>query len=260
MKRFWKDLTGHYRYAIYAAKSELKSEVADSYLNWIWWVLQPFCFMLIYAFIFGTVFNAREQYFALFIFIGITFWDFFSRSIKQSVKILRANKSIVTKVYLPKFVLLISRMLFNGYKMLFSFVVIVIMIIYFRVPFNPHIVYIIPIFAVEVALTFALMTFLMHYGVFIRDLENVTTIVLRMVFYLTGIFFNIEKRLPKQYVGALMKGNPMALIISSMRKCILYGQRPDFKWLFIWFVISIVIAAVGVRKIYKNENSYVKVI
>ena len=35
MKRFWRDLTSHYRYAIYSAKSELKSEVANSYLNWM---------------------------------------------------------------------------------------------------------------------------------------------------------------------------------------------------------------------------------
>ena len=86
MKRFWKDLKSHYRYAIYSAKSELKSEVANSYLNWIWWVLEPFCFMLIYAFIFGVVFNASEQYFPVFIFLGITAWDFFNRCLTQSVK------------------------------------------------------------------------------------------------------------------------------------------------------------------------------
>ena len=87
MKRFWRDLTSHYRYAIYSAKSELKSEVANSYLNWIWWVLEPFCFMLIYAFIFGVVFEAREQYFQAFIFIGITAWDFFNRCLTQRVKL-----------------------------------------------------------------------------------------------------------------------------------------------------------------------------
>ena len=232
MKRFWRDLTSHYRYAIYSAKSELKSEVANSYLNWIWWVLEPFCFMLIYAFIFGVVFEAREQYFPAFIFIGITAWDFFNRCLTQSVKLLKNNKSIVTKVYIPKFILLISKMFFNGYKMLFSFGIIVI----------------------------ACMTHLMHYGVFIQDLANVTNIVLRMVFYMTGIFYNIEKRLPAQYTGILMKGNPMALVLSSLRKCILYGQAPDVKWLIIWFIIGIIVAALGVRKIYKNENSYVKVI
>ena len=39
MLRFWKDLKGHYRYAIFSAKASLKSEVASSYLNWIWWIL-----------------------------------------------------------------------------------------------------------------------------------------------------------------------------------------------------------------------------
>ena len=141
MKRFWKDLKSHYRYAIYSAKSELKSEVANSYLNWIWWVLEPFCFMLIYAFIFGVVFNASEQYFPVFIFLGITAWDFFNRCLTQSVKLLKNNKSIVTKVYIPKFILLISKMFFNGYKMLFSFAIIVIMVIYFRIPITLNICY-----------------------------------------------------------------------------------------------------------------------
>ena len=217
-------------------------------------------FMLIYAFIFGVVFEAREQYFPAFIFIGITAWDFFNRCLTQSVKLLKNNKSIVTKVYIPKFILLISKMFFNGYKMLFSFGIIVIMIIYFRIPITLNILYVIPSFIVLFVVTFACMTHLMHYGVFIQDLANVTNIVLRMVFYMTGIFYNIEKRLPAQYTGILMKGNPMALVLSSLRKCILYGQAPDVKWLIIWFIIGIIVAALGVRKIYKNENSYVKVI
>ena len=260
MKRFWKDLKGHYKYALYAAKSELKSEVANSYLNWIWWVLEPFCFMLIYSFIFGVVFNAKDPNFSVFIFIGLTAWDFFSRCLNQSVKLMKNNKSIVTKVYIPKFILLISKMFFNGYKMFIQFFIIIVMIIYFRIPITWNIIFVVPILLTLFVVTFACMTHLMHYGVFVQDLANVVTIVLRMVFYMTGIFYNIEKRLPPKYIGLLMKANPMALILSSLRKCILYAQTPDIKWIMIWFVIGIIVAAFGVRKIYKNENSYVKVI
>ena len=260
MKRFWKDVTSHLSYAIYSAKSELKSEGANSYLNWIWWVLEPFCFMLIYSFIFGTVFNAKEPHFGLFIFIGLTAWDFFSRNVTQSVKLLKNNKAIVTKVYIPKFVLLISRMFFNGYKMFISFGIIVIMMVYYRIHVTWYIIFIIPVFIVLFTLAFAIMTHLMHYGVYVQDLTNVTTIVLRMVFYLSGIFYNIETRLPAKYTAILLKGNPMALILNSFRKCILYGQMPNLKWLLFWFVLAVIIAIFGVRKIYKNENSYVKVI
>ena len=50
MKKYWK-------YAIYSSKAQLKAEVANSYLNWLWWILDPLCFMLIYVFMFGYVFT-----------------------------------------------------------------------------------------------------------------------------------------------------------------------------------------------------------
>ena len=260
MLRFWRDLKGHYRYAIFSAKAALKSEVASSYLNWIWWILEPFCFMLIYAFIFGVVFNAKEPHFGVFIFIGLTAWNFFSRCLTQSVKILRVNKSIVTKVYIPKFILLISRMFFNGYKMLISFGIIAVMLVYYRIPLTLNVLYLPLVFLVHCVTTFACMTFLMHYGVFVQDLQNVTDIALRMLMYLSGIFYNLEKRMPGRYGVLLAKINPLALILTSYRRCLIYGQMPDVKWLMIWLLLSAAGAAIGMRIIYKNENSYVKVI
>ena len=55
MSRFFRDLRKYWNYTFYSAKSQLKTEVANSYLNWAWWVIEPFCFMLIYAFIFGLL-------------------------------------------------------------------------------------------------------------------------------------------------------------------------------------------------------------
>ena len=65
------DLKKYYSYAKYSAKAELKAEVAGSYLNWVWWILEPVCLMFIYAFIFGFVFSAREKYFTAFIYIKL---------------------------------------------------------------------------------------------------------------------------------------------------------------------------------------------
>ena len=105
--RFKDDLKKYWKYAIYSSKAQLKSEIANSYLNWLWWVLDPLCFMLIYVFMFGYVFKSKEQYFAIFVFVGITLWDFFNKCLLQSVKIIKNNKPIVSKVYIPKFILLV---------------------------------------------------------------------------------------------------------------------------------------------------------
>lgn len=263
MKRFWNDLKKHNGYGLYSAKAELKSEVAGSYLNWIWWILEPFCFMLIYTFIFGYVFNAKEAYFPVFIFIGITAWDFFSRNIRNSVTMIKKNKSVVSKVYLPKFVLIISKMYVNGFKALINCIIIVVMFLVLRVPFTWKVLYAIPLMIVMWIFTFGCMCILLHCGVFVDDLANIINIILKFMFYFTGIFYNIEARLGKTYpqlAKIVGECNPMAYFIIGLRKAVLYGETPSCKVMLIWFVVACLLSAFGIRLIYKNENSYVKVI
>ena len=70
--RFKNDLQKYWKYTQYAAKSQLKSEVASSYLNWLWWILDPLLFMLVYTFIALIVFKKSVEYFPVFVFIGLT--------------------------------------------------------------------------------------------------------------------------------------------------------------------------------------------
>lgn len=257
LKRFFKDTQKYYGYSVIAARAQLKREVADSYLNWIWWILDPLCFMLIYAFIFGYVFQAREPFFAVFIFIGLTLWTFFSKTLSQSVRIIKANKPIVSKVYFPKFILILIKIWNNGFKLLVSFAIIVLMMLFYRVPLSWNVFWIFPILLTLAVFTFACSCFLLHYGVYVADLANVINIVLRFFFYLSGIFYNIESRVPT-YGALFNRANPMAFLITSARQCLIYEQTPDWKLLLFWLVFSILLSMAGIRKIYKEENSYVK--
>ena len=258
--RFFKDLKKYRGYIVYAAKSQLKSEVANSYLNWLWWVLDPMCFMLIYTFVFGVVFNGREPYFPAFIFIGISMWDFYSRCLKASVKMIRVNQSVLSKVYIPKFLLVIIEMLVNGFKMLISFGIVAGMMAVYRIPLHLEIFWFIPIMIVFILFTFGCSMFLLHYGVYVEDLSNVVNIVLRIIFYMTGIFYHVEKRIPKPYGSYVFRFNPLAFLIGSARNALLYGEGLDVLILGILFLISLLLIWLGLRLVYKNENSYVKVI
>lgn len=259
-KRFLSDLKGYYHYAVYDAKAMLQSEVANSYLNWIWWVLEPFCFMLIYTFIFGVVFNAKEPYFPVYIFIGLTLWNFFSKVITRCVRVVKINKAVVAKVYLPKFILVLITMFVNGFKMLISFGIVIFMLFVFRVPVGINVLYFIPLFIVFCIFTFGCGTILLHFGVYIEDLANVINIVLRLLMYLTGIFFNIETRLDAPYNAYVLHLNPVAFLITSCRKAVLYNTQPSISWMLFYLVVGIALSIFGIRLIYKNENSYVKVI
>jgi teichoic acid transport system permease protein len=260
MKKFFNNIKRYYKYAVRSAKAELKSEVADSYLNWLWWIIEPLCFMLIYVFVFGYVFKNNTPYFASFVFVGLTAWEFFNRMVSGSVKLIINNRDLVTKVYIPKYILLLSKSFTYLFKMAISFIITFGLMAFQGITFSWHIVLIIPIILVLYILTFGIGMILMNLGVTINDLGNLTNIALKMVFYLSGVFYNLNERLSGKLRFALLKLNPAAFTMNELRQVLLKNTLPDFEWLGVWLLIGIVLCAIGISMIHKNENSYAKVI
>ena len=263
MKRFINDTKKFWNYTIYSIQSDLKAEVAGSFLSWMWWILDPLLYMLVYTFVAVFVFNSNEPYFPVFVFIGLNVWTFFSKVVKSGVKLIQGKKSIVTKVYIPKFVFIFDRVGVFGVKMFISFILTAIFMVIYRVPVTWKALWVIPLFLLLFIITYACTTIITHFGVFVEDLLNVITVVLQLGFYVSGIFYSIETRiLPKnELIGNLLINcNPIALIMTDMRNVLLYDGEPHYISLAVWAVVGIVISAIGTRIIYKHENSYVKVI
>lgn len=260
MKRFFKDLKKYKNYIAYATKSELKTEVINSYLGWMWMILEPLAFMLIYTFIAQIIFKSSVDYFPVFVFIGLSIWNFFNKMVTVSVKLVANNRDTVTKVYLPKWVLLIVKMGVNLFKMMVSFLLVFIFMIIYQVPITWNVLWFVPILLVSIIFTFGVSTLVMHVGVFIEDLSNLVNIGLRMLFYMTGIFFDISSRIHNEvYRTILLDVNPLANFIYNMRNVLIYSTPPVGMWTLIWFFISIWICVYGINTIYKYENTYVKV-
>ena len=260
MKRFFNNMKKYWKYSIYAAKAELKAEVANSYLNWLWWILDPISFMIIYTFMVELVFNASEQYFQVFVFVGLTCWNYFNTTISNSVKLVSKNKAIVTKVYVPKYILLFVKCLKNMFKMMISWALVIVLMFIFKVPFHLTMLWWVLIIPVLFVVTFGISTILLHFGIFVEDLHNVTNIVLKLLFYLSGVFYSIGTRLSGSLSVILLKLNPIAFIMDQCRGVMIYDKMPNFAWLAMWFIVGCLLSWIGVVVIHKYENSYAKVI
>ena len=260
MKRFITNIRKYFKYAVYAARADLKSEVEGSYLNWIWWILDPLCFMLIYIFVASVVFKSAEPYFPVFIFIGLTVWDFFNRSVNGSVKIVSSNRAIVTKIYIPKYILILQKSFVYLFKMGISWLLVFGLMIIFRVPLSVHYIWFLPLLIILYMVTFGLSCILLHFGIFVEDLSNITSLALRFVFYLSGIFYHIGKKVPAPYNDILLRCNPVAYIINAYRNIFIYNKMPSLLMMGAWTIVGILLITIGIHIIHKNENSYAKVI
>lgn len=260
INRLIKDFASYKKYVIYSAKVGLQAEVTNSYLDWLWWILEPVCSMLVYFVIFGYVFKATEEYFLVFIYSALTMWSFFNRTVNSSVKLIKSSKSIITRVYIPKPMILLSKMLIFGFKMMISSFIVIVLMIPYKVSIDYHLLGIIPVLLVYFLFCYGCACFLMHVGVFIEDMSYVIEIALHMLVYFTGIFYSVSKRFPSPFGVVFENVNPLAFFIAQTRNALLYQRAISIKGLLVWLVISLILAISGTKLIYDNENNYVKVI
>ena len=260
MKRLIKDWRRYWPYTKYAAKSGLKSEVASSHLSWLWWILDPILFMLVYWFIFMVIFGQKKEYFHIFVFVGLSMWNLFNKTVSGSVRIVAANRAVVTKVYIPKYFLIIVLLCENLFKMMISFGIVIIMMLWSHVPISWNVIYVFPVLVDLILITFGVSTILAHFGVFMDDLKNLTNVGLRVLFYMSGIFYVITDRVDAAVATLLLRVNPIGFLIDGCRESLVYCHTPHRRLILLWFVVGAALSAIGIATIYKNENNYVKVI
>ena len=260
LKRFAADWKRYRAYVFYAARAELRAEIANSYLNWVWWVLEPFCMMLVYTVVFGVIFRSGEPYFAVFVMTGITLWRFFSMTVQNSALLVRHHQHIVSHIYIPKQMLLLVLMLRNAFKAALAFLVVFVMMLVFRVPPHPTVFLLVPGVVLLFFVTYFVSCFAMHLGVQIEDMSYVVNVCLTILMFFTGTFWSIENRLPAPWGQIVMRINPVAYAISVCRNGLLYGVN-SINWsYFVWLAAALFLCVIGTRLIYRNENTYVKLL
>ncbi len=260
IKKFAHDIIDYGQYMVYAARTDLKAEVANSYLNRLWWLLEPFFNMLVYVIVFGQVMGNSIRNYATFVYSALLMWGLFNKTVNYSVKLVRNNKDIVTKVYVPKFILLLSNMILNIFKLLFSLIVLIVMMIIFRIPVGMQTLLVFPAYLVLLLFAFGLGMIFLHFGVYVDDLSYAVVILLNMLMFLSGVFYDVMTTLPEPLNMCMMTLNPVAMLVTTMRSALLYRTVVNVPVLVIWGILSVFLCCVGVHIVYKNENSYVKVV
>ena len=93
-------------------------------------------------------------------------------------------------------------------------------------------------------------------NVYVRDFEYIINFIIQLLFYATPILYelNMFETAPKA-IYALMKLNPMAVIISSYRDIFYWGNMPHIKSLLIVTFASLILCSIGLwifRKLSKG--------
>ena len=260
MKNFIKNCSKYWNFCCHSAYCQLNIEVAGMKLGWLWWLLEPALTMGIYTFVFSVVFGRQMPCLMGFISSGVMMWGFFNRMALGSVGLVKRYVGLLSRVYMPKYILVISNMMLNAFKMAIAFLIVAFFLVFYKVPLSLTMLQFIPVLLVFFLFTFGVSTWLMHFGVYLPDLRKVITVLMQVLFYLSGVFFELNNRLGEGIGAILLNVNPVARLMYEARNVLLYGVDCSVTHLTIWFVVGLVLSITGICKVTRYEREYLKVV
>jgi lipopolysaccharide transport system permease protein len=238
---------------LYRVKSELTAETARTYLSYVWWLLEPVLTIAVFYVVFGMLFDRGGEGFVSFLLLGVTAWFWFQNSVSKSVACIRREMRLMSQVYVPKYAFPLTAVTFMLFKHLFVIAVLVGMLMLIETPSITWIFYIL-VFLVQFVLILGISIVVAAIVPFIPDLMLVIPPLLRLTMFLSGVFYS-QAMIPADYVP-YFRYNPMAGLIMEYRKVMLYGQFPDFVYLFKVAVVSVAILAFGLWMLKKLDRIY----
>lgn len=224
-------------------KKEIRGRYKNSILGVFWTFLNPLLQILVYATIFPLILKNAQEYYVIFVCVGLIPWTYFTTSISQSTYTVIGNGNIVKKVYFPREILPISIVLSNTVNFLISTIIIIAFCLIYGLGITKYILYFPIILLLQLILQLGLGFILSAVTVYFRDLEHFIGIALQLMFYATPIVY-AESSIPQGFKW-IMKFNPMAAILEGYRDIFYKQQAPDMLRLGKWFGLSLVLFVIG---------------
>lgn len=251
-----KNLQKNWEYILYYSKIMLKMRVAGNYLGFLWLYIDPLMFMLIYTFVVQMIFRSKMENYHVFVLIGLTSWNLFSRSVLMGSTSIARNKGIFEQVYFHKFVYPTVYMMAYLYEFLIAFGLIFVMMAVSGIPLTIHLAEVPVVIFTQLLFTYGCALIVSHIGVYLFDLRNILEFTLRFLFYLSPIMWSFD--MVQMKYAWLLKLNPMAVIIGSYRSCIIYGKSPVYAYLLAVSICSLILIRIGYYLISRYEDAYAR--
>jgi lipopolysaccharide transport system permease protein len=205
--------------------ADLKSRYRNSSLGFLWSLLNPLLMSAVLIFVFIHVFRFQIDNYPLYVLTGVIAWRFFAFT-SGTMKSIVSSPSLVSKVYFPREILVVSSCLSALVTACLEFSVLVIFSFFLGGTLSPWILLVPAFLAIQFFLVLGISLALSSLFVYYRDLQHIWEILLQVGFYAAPIIYPstlIPQSSPYYWV---ILANPMSHFVITYRHLIISGDAP----------------------------------
>ncbi len=227
------------------ALKDFKLRYRNSVLGFVWSLLNPLAYMMVLTIVFSLLLHSNIPNFAPWILMALLIWRFFQIATVQSLYSIIGNPSLVTKVYIPRTLIVLSSNFANLIGSSLEFVILLPLLFLLGVQPDIHILFLPVIVGMEFVLIFALSLFLSSLNLKYRDFSQIWEIAMQLGFFLSPIVYD-ESVVPARYIF-FYSLNPITRLIDVTRRLFLQHQLPlgsDFEIILLFTAIFLLVGLV----------------
>lgn len=229
-------------------RNEIRTRFAGSLLGLAWLVLYPLLFLGTYALVYGLIFKVRvaavgstADYVAL-IFCGLIPFLGFSEALASGVGCVVQNVNLIKNTLFPVELIPVKAVLVSQSTQVVGLAILIAAVAALG-RLTPWVLLLPLIWVLQLLLTTGLLWILSSLNVYLRDLQNVISVVILMLMLISPIAYT-EDMVPAGLRWTLVF-NPLYYLIVSYQNTLMLGACPPVKILVALAVLAVSFFAVG---------------
>ena len=254
-----------YRELLYAlTQREVRARYRQSLLGIGWAIIQPLAFMVVFSLVFGRFARLPSDGlpYPIFSYVALVPWTFLANALTTATIGLVSQRSVVTKTYFPREVIVISQVGARFVDFLASALVLAGLLVWYGIAPTPWLLLVPVLTVIEIALIVGLSLITSALNVSFRDLAPVVTLGLQVWLYVTPVSYAmslVKDALPAS-LWPIYALNPMVGLIDAFRAVVAHGHAPDWQLLAISTAMSGIILVVAYVYFKRAERVFADII
>lgn len=236
-------------------KRDIKIKYRRSVLGYLWSVLNPLLMMIVMSIVFSYMFRFDIENYTIYLLTGQLIYNFYSEATNMAMSSIIWSGNLISKVYIPKYILPVSKVLSSFVNLLFSLIALILMLFITKLQITPiFFLFSLPLMYL-LFLCIGIGLILSVSAVYFRDTVHLYGVFLVALNYLTPIFYPVSA-LPEHAVKILHL-NPLYYIVGMFRNIVMYGKIPTIYDNVICFSWGFLFTAIGLYIFKKHQDNFI---
>jgi ABC-type polysaccharide/polyol phosphate export permease len=200
-------------------------------------------------------FAQKVEHYGIYLLIGIIQFTYFSKSTAAGMRVLSTMKQLTRNTIFPKELLVIGSVLSSTIEFVLAMAACIVIALIYGIKLSWPMTMLPLVLVQELMLVLWVSLFLSCLFVFVRDIGNIYQVFLRVLFFITPIFYNLGF-LGHGHARSIVLLNPLTHLIGFSRSLIVEGKIFPVNLFLLFFLINVLLIYIGLKVFRRYESKF----